>query len=261
MRIKYLLTAGLSILALSSCQKLFLQEREGNPIMFSASAEHGEDSGDIDTKTEYSGYVRNNKERIDWVNGDQVKIFLHTHNSGNNNNSNVEDKDYYIVQISPDNTKSKARVASVTEPLTWKSNRVHDFYSLYPADAITSSNSSFGSNGAKFTVTLPEDQYGDLATNMQYAYMAAAKKGYQSSGKGQVTLDYYPMVTTIFVTIRNNCASHEPIDIRKIGLKHTHKFNNGASENEKRPYYLSGTYDLTATNGNFTYNPSNSAHT
>ena len=262
MSIKYLLLAGISVLAFASCDKLFvLQERDGQPIMFSASAEYGEETGDageVGTKTEYSGYVRNNKERIDWVDGDQVKIFLHTHNSGSNSNSRVDDKDYYIVQINPDDTKSKARVASVSEPLAWQANRVHDFYSFYPADAITANDGSFGSNGAKFTVTLPEEQDGDLATNMRHAYMAAAKKGYQSTDKGQVTLDYYPMVTTIFVTIRNNCASHEPIDIRKVGLKHTHKFNNGASENEKRPYYLSGTYDLQ-TNGSerFSYNSSN----
>lgn len=253
MKIKYLLLAGLSVLALSSCQKLFAPDRSGQAIMFSASSDEIQDAG---TKTEYSGQVVSGKERINWVNGDQVKIFLHTHGS-NNSNSAVESKDYYIVQIEANGQKSKARVASDNGMLTWKSNRTHDFYSLYPASGITSSNATFGNNNAKFTITLPEKQYGDLATNMQYAYMAAVSKGYSNSGKGSVVLDYYPMVTTLYVTITNRCQSRKPVDVRKVSLKHTKKFNNGASENEKRPYYLSGTYDLTATNGNFTYNPSN----
>ena len=105
MKIKYFLLAGLAVLAFSSCQKLFVHERAGQPIMFNASVEHGSEaaegsSGDLDTKTEFSGYVRNNRERIDWVNGDQVKIFLHTHGN-NNSNSRVSEKDYYTVNITP----------------------------------------------------------------------------------------------------------------------------------------------------------------
>jgi len=263
MKIKYILMAGLAVTALSSCQKLFEHERAGQSIMFSANVDRGPDtaegpSEDIDTKTEYSGFVQNNKERIDWVNGDQVKIFLHTHGN-NNSNSQVAYKDYYTVNITPDGVKSKAKVAAVTDPLQWVSGRTHDFYSLYPADGISTSNTTFNSSGAKFTITLPESQYGDMATNMRYAYMAAASKGYNSNtGKGTVQLDYYPMVTTFYITITNNCSSHLPIDLRKIGLKHMHKFNNGESEQNKRPYYLSGTYDL-ATNGSntFSYNASN----
>ena len=261
MRIKHLLMAGLAVLAFTSCQKLFLHERAGQAIMFNASVDHGTEASEgqsVGTKTEYSGYVRNNKERIDWVNGDQVRIFLHTHGN-NNSNSRVDYKDYYTVNINPDGVKSKAKVASVTDPLQWVEGRTHDFYSLYPADAIAQANTTFNGSGAKFTITLPDEQYGDMATNMQYAYMAAASKGYSSStGKGTVELDYYPMVTTFFITITNNCSSHLPIDLRKIGLKHMHKFNNGESEANKRPYYLSGTYDLATNGGNtFSYNASN----
>ena len=109
MKIKYLLLAGLSVLALSSCQKLFAPDRSGQAIMFSASSDEIQDAG---TKTEYSGQVVSGKERINWVNGDQVKIFLHTHGS-NNSNSAVESKDYYIVQIEANGQKSKARVRAV----------------------------------------------------------------------------------------------------------------------------------------------------
>lgn len=263
MRIRHLLMAGLTVFAFTSCQKLFLHERAGESIMFDASVDHGYEtaegpSEDIETKTEYSGYVRNNKERIDWVNGDQVRIFLHTHGN-NNSNSAVSYKDYYTVNITPDGVKSKAKVAAVTSPLQWVNGRTHDFYSLYPADAISQSNTTFNGSGAKFTITLPDEQYGDMATNMRYAYMAAASKGYSSNtGKGTVELDYYPMVTTFFITITNNCSSRLPIDLRKIGLKHMHKFNNGESEANKRPYYLSGTYDLATNGGNtFSYNASN----
>lgn len=264
MTIRYLLLTGLAVLAFSSCRKELLPgECTGEPIEFNAnvdsSPEADEESGRASgTKTEYSGYVRNNQERIDWVEWDKVRVFLHTHGN-NNSNSQVTARDYYTVNVSSDGVKSKAKFSTVTEPLQWVNSRMHDFYSLYPADGITQADATITGSGAKFTITLPDSQYGDMATNMCYAYMAAASKGYTStSGKGTVELDYYPMVTTFYITITNNCSSHEPMDLRKVGLKHTHKFNNGESEANKRPYYLSGTYDLATNGGNtFSYNASN----
>ena len=141
MTIRYLLLTGLAVLAFSSCRKDLLPgECAGEPIQFDGIVDCGpeadEESGRAgDTKTEYSGYVRYNKERIDWVEWDKVKVFLHTHGS-NNTDSQVTAKDYYTVNVSPDGEKSKARFAAVTTPLQWVNDRTHDFYSLYPADGI-----------------------------------------------------------------------------------------------------------------------------
>ena len=117
---------------------------------------------------------------------------------------------------------------------------MHDFYSIYPGNYIGSVD--IGDNRT-INLTLPSAQHGDIATNMRYAYMAAIHEGYDTAGKGSVVLDYYPMVTTIYITLNN--ATQDPITVRSVRIKDT----SGQA--------LVGTYTITSSGGTSPFTPQN----
>lgn len=231
-----LLLAGLALMAVSSCRKAGSSLPEDplpqTPVIHSSSSQ----KFNFTATSDYH----------EWAVGEKVGIFLHAHGD---NGSTTDYMDYVVTQCDKEDARSRAYLDAVLDSLMPKDGMVHDFYSIYPADCVTGGNSTFGRYSAKVTVNLPAYQYSDPAANMQYAYMTAVSKGRTAQSTGAVVLDYTPMETIISVTIRNLSASHEPIDVRKIGLKHMHRMNNGMSDSEKRRYYLSGTFDLKADGG------------
>ena len=220
---RFLILTGLSLLSLVSCQKLFVSDRAGKAIMFSATSEIGPI-----TKTAYSGEVIDGVERIDWVDGDPVKIYMYAHDQYGNNPA-IFNKNYQVVEISTAGVKSTGKVASQTGTLVWQEDKVHDFFSAYPAYFGNAFGTNYdqpywwsGDGGLNFT--LPNSQNGILINNMQYAYMAAVSKGHRSTDSNpRVTLDYYPMVTTLYFTLRN--PGTEPIVLKTATLSATDNTN------------------------------------
>jgi len=240
MRFKTLIMAGVSLLALVSCEGLFVSDRTGRPVTFSASSEI-----EPVTKTAYSGEVINGRERINWVDKDPVRMIMFTHDQYNrNSNTETDTKTYYVVDIQDEGEKSTGKVAAAGGFLTWQEGKVHDFYSIYPGNYIGSV--SIGDNRS-INLTLPSAQHGDIAANMRYAYMAAIHEGYDTAGKGSVVLDYYPMVTTIYITLNN--ATQDPITVRSVRIKDT----NGQA--------LVGTYTITSSGGTSPFTPQTSGET
>lgn len=236
MKFRTLITAGVSLLALVSCQGLFVSDRTGRPVTFSASSEV-----EPVTKTAYSGEVVNGRERINWVDKDPVRMIMFTHDQYNrSSNTETDTKTYYVVDIQEDGQKSTGKVAAAGGFLTWQEGKVHDFYSIYPGNYIGSVD--IGDNRT-INLTLPSAQHGDIATNMRYAYMAAIHEGYDTAGKGSVVLDYYPMVTTIYITLNN--ATQDPITVRSVRIKDT----SGQA--------LVGTYTITSSGGTSPFTPQN----
>ena len=235
MRFRTLILAGASLLALVSCDKLFMGDRTGKPVTFSASSDV-----DLATKTAYSGEVINGRERINWVDKDPVRMFMLTHDQWRGN-ADLETKTYYVVDIREEGDKSVGKVAAAGAFLTWKENMVHDFYSIYPGNYIGSDEIS--SYSRKINLTLPSAQHGDIATNMRYAYMAAIHEGYETAGRGSVVLDYYPMVTTVYITLNN--ATQDPITVRSVRIKSTDS------------QALVGTFSITSTGGTTPFAPQN----
>lgn len=236
MKFKTLILAGVSLLALVSCQGLFVSDRTGRPVTFSASSEV-----EPVTKTAYSGEVVNGRERINWVDKDPVRMIMFTHDQYNrSSNTETDTKTYYVVDIQDDGQKSTGKVAAAGGFLTWQEGKVHDFYSIYPGNYIGSVD--IGDNRT-INLTLPSAQHGDIATNMRYAYMAAIHEGYDTAGKGSVVLDYYPMVTTIYITLNN--ATQDPITVRSVRIKDT----SGQA--------LVGTYTITSSGGTSPFTPQN----
>ena len=229
MKLRTFFLAILAMLMLVSCDKLFVSDRTGKVIMFSASSELEEM-----TKTAYSGEVINGRERINWLDGDPVKILMYTHENGT---PEVFSKDYEVVEIDTDGVKSTGKVASQNGALVWQEGMIHDFYSIYPANYIGTEEVV----NRKINLTLPSAQHGDINANMRYAYMAAIHEGYTTEGKGSVVLDYYPMVTTLYITLHNGTS--DPINVRSARIKSTQSQN------------LVGTYTITSTGGSNPFTP------
>lgn len=231
---RFLILTGLSLLSLVSCQKLFVGDRTGKAVTFSASS----DVSPV-TKTAYSGEVIDGRERINWVDRDPVRMIMLTHDQNNRSNAESDIKTYYVVDIHDDGNKSVGKVAAAGAFLTWQENKIHDFYSIYPANYIGSTNIS-GDTRA-INLTLPSAQHGDIATNMRYAYMAAINEGFTTEGRGSVVLDYYPMVTTIYITLSN--TTEAPITVKSVRIKST---NSQA---------VVGTYTITSSGGSTPFTP------
>ena len=229
MKIRTIILAALAMLALVSCDKMFVGDRAGKVIMFSASS-------DISpaTKTEYSGEVIDGRERINWLDGDPVKILMYTHENGA---PEVFSKDYHVVEINTDGVKSAGKVASSNGALVWQEGMVHDFYSIYPANYIGTEDVT----NRKINLTLPSAQHGNIDANMRYAYMAAIHEGYTTAGKGSVVLDYYPMVTTLYITLRNGTS--KSINVRSVRVK------------SLQSQALVGTYTITSSGGTSPFTP------
>lgn len=221
------------MLALVSCDKLFTGDRTGKPVTFSASSEVP-----AGTKTAYSGEVIGGWERINWVDKDPVRMIMFTHGQYDRNPVETDTKTYYVVDIHEEGEKSVGKVAASGAFLTWRENMTHDFYSIYPGNYIGSTNIGYN---REINLTLPSAQHGDIATNMRYAYMAAIHEGYTTAGKGSVVLDYYPMVTTVYITLNNETQT--PMTIRSVRIKSV----SGQA--------LVGTYTITSSGGTTPFSP------
>lgn len=221
------------MLALVSCDKLFTGDRTGKPVTFSASSEVP-----AGTKTAYSGEVIDGWERINWVDKDPVRMIMFTHGQYDRNPVETDTKTYYVVDIHEEGEKSVGKVAASGAFLTWRENMTHDFYSIYPGNYIGSTNIGYN---REINLTLPSAQHGDIATNMRYAYMAAIHEGYTTAGKGSVVLDYYPMVTTVYITLNNETQT--PMTIRSVRIKSV----SGQA--------LVGTYTITSSGGTTPFSP------
>lgn len=244
MKLRSIILVGIALLAFTSCQELFKHDRTGQAITFSASSPK-----DAWTKTSYSGVVdETGRERINWVEGDPVKIFMYTY--GGNSQDEIINRNYHVVNISPNGSKSEGKVAAANGKLVWQEGKTHDFFSIYPASFLGYKSDYdqtwyWGQNGTLY-FTLPSSQSGDLETNMKYAYMAAVSKGYTATQAGSVILDYYPMVTTLYFTLRNNTDA--PIVLKGLSVNSTKPYN---------PEPLSGTYFATIQGDKYVADGSN----
>lgn len=214
--IKNILLLSFVLLLFSSCEELF-NTRSGQEIRFSVSS-----GNDIMTRTSYSGETAGDKERIDWVTGDEVAVYLYLNNAPGYTFSNTFSD--YIVTLTEPVTNSETYISKGTlaskyvdddgnslTTLKWVGDDVnqvgHRFYSVYPADYSGSLNEVEVDGGKKIKVDFTGLANQATVTNdqiMNYAYMAAAApKVYFAKDNEKVDLNYYPMVTTIYVKLVN----------------------------------------------------------
>jgi hypothetical protein len=218
----------------------------GRPIQFGAETE-----ASPLTRTSYSGIKdSDNMERINWLNGDQIRIYC--------SEAMGDAAPYANYEVTDFETKTdkfhRASISPVSGSMKWGNNETHTFYSVYPvpdgtntkmeANVVTSvlpPNQSFATSKTNDVTPTPGTYYG----NMDLCYMTAATKGDHNGGDTDyVWLSFTPIVTTFYVTIVNNYPNSHPMNLQKIILSSAQDA-------------MTGTYKTTMTNVNYNTSPRN----
>ncbi len=197
-RFNILFAAVLLPLAISCQQDDQPDVSEKEVISFSVETGH-----DSSTKTAYAGgnVTDEQKERIDWVIGDQFKLSCAQTTPGSAG---------YKVTGNPTNSGviskvEKNKIAPVQDNgLQWGTG-THHFYAVYPSSASVSTS-------GVISATIPAAQDG---SNMNNCLMWA---GASTSAKTDFSLRFTPMVTTFQFTVGGDGTGAGDITISKIEL-------------------------------------------
>ena len=188
MKRSHIVPVSVAALALAlitnSCQEIS-SYKYPRAVDFSASTEY---INGVFTKTEYSGFIADgqNKERIDWVEGDQIRIFTSTGN---------QVADYNVSAPSPSSDhNSEASITPVNaHGVQWLNDDYHTFVATYPSGALSSAGVVSASIPATQTVTLKENTVATFLPDMDLGYMVATETARESDGS--VVLDFIPAMT------------------------------------------------------------------
>ena len=189
------------ILVLSACEDLLNTDRTGQAIRFGVSTGSG-----LRTRTEYKGKQDDGRELIYWKEDGSDDVTIHMFWDGDGG-ADGEVKNYYVsnAYVSPDKSICKGNLSPTADgSLLWKGDfsggdgkaheYKHSFYSVYPANSAT-----FKKDGKQFEFELKESLSG---VDMSKAYMAAGLENVTS--ENSPVLQYYPMITTLYVTLVND---------------------------------------------------------
>lgn len=242
-----LLLAGIVLLA--GCQKDPRFGDDQNLIRFSAAALP-------ETKTAYSGatYTEGTGvnartfERINWIEGDRIRIW--SPQASDRYHSSKHYADYKVSKVlTPDGRYSRAEIINagiqtdllgnqvgVSNPaaqendnvngLVWGAAGTYTFYGIYPAAAsLTDAQITDGAAG-KLHGTIDSDQgTGDLEVNMpKYGYLTAATQVTTTTPITQanqtkfVTLEFDPAFTAFEISFESETA---PMKVTKVELLST----------------------------------------
>lgn len=216
----------------------------GTFIMFGANTYYK--NGEVETRTQYSGEeitIGTNKyERIDWIDGDKLQIYCNQSSSGVNNAVYAINES--TITVNEENRRQS--VAAVTldseQGLKWGETDPHVFIGLYPAEETFGENAgehsypkvTANANDFRFITCVPkqqpylvDDTHVDTHVDMRLAGMVA-KTTATLEQRGNVSMVYYPIVTTLQFDLQN--VSKSDITINEI-------FIDGPE--------VAGTYDVT----------------
>ncbi|MBR5396707.1 MAG: hypothetical protein IK145_02520 [Bacteroidales bacterium] len=198
----------------------------GSFVMFGANTYYN--TGVAETRTAYSDAEftvgESTKERIDWVEGDNIQVFC-------NQSSAAMDAVYSIYdhQVGENPVQSVAPVHLVSaQGLKWGTTDPHIFHGIYPKENTIALNSTVspqypkvtnrdettnGYTGAslKFITCVPAQQ--PYPVDMNLAGMVATTIA-PLSDRGNVTMVFYPIVTTLQFDLKN--VSKRDITINEI---------------------------------------------
>ena len=197
----------------------------GSFVMFGANTYY---NTGVETRTSYSDAEftvgESRKERIDWVEGDNIQVFC-------NQSSAALDAEYsvYNHQVGENPVQSVAPVHLVSaQGLKWGTTDPHIFHGIYPKEntialnststaqypSVTNRNETTGGytgSSLKFITCVPARQ--PYPVDMNLAGMVATTIA-PLSDKGNVTMVFYPIVTTLQFDLKN--VSKKDIKINEI---------------------------------------------
>jgi len=215
-----------ALLVLFSCEKIstFFPRTPGSDIVFGPSSNHG-----VNTKASYSGSLYSGYERIDWADGDVIRIFCKEASAP----ASTKYADYKIISDSTrySGVSSLSKITldpSCLEGLQWGTG-LHKFSALCPAPGQGESGTSVYEDSVK--CFLPDVQtYSSISyrktgskspnalINDNYLYLAGHGEA-NTSGEGvPVALYFDPAVTTFEFTLQNDYASGNAMTIKKAGI-------------------------------------------
>lgn len=208
------------------------QAAVGTPVQFRAVS--GVPSAKADTKTAYSDEVVDSYERLNWVAGDKVAIFMAYESV-----DNYKVLDYTVGAPTADGRYSRASVSAVGEAHEWQGEESHFFASLYPSPSVKEPGDNWKNklDIYEVLVTYPAEQAvtpkgttgADALTllpDMDYAYMFALSPE-NLPADGPVTLSYKPVFTAFTVEI--SAGDNDALDLTEFRL---------VSHNEEEPLAL-----------------------
>lgn len=179
-------------LFLSGCED-GLRPGNDNGIKFSASK--------LITKTVYD---ENDDLQINWVSGDQVKIYC----------LEAEDATEATYNVNPKETKNKGNLSLASgKPLQWGGDTgVHNFFSVYPASSSISVENGVAickvNTNQVCTVRNSGDANMIADPDMNNAYMVA---NLSTEPVDKVELHYRPIMTTLKITVRAKTEANQEL--------------------------------------------------
>ena len=200
---------------------------KGDNVEFRARAGY-ENNGGNDTRTVYTGetYEFGGKtyERVDWVAGDQIRIFCQeAQNPAEGHNY----ADYKIVSHKNEGGKEDYGYLERVNPngsLQWGDpSKKHTFYAFYPSPAQNSQLEMSG-NWAKgvvpmeqtpLEITAPDGKNYVAKPNMNYAFMTA-KAVMEPGSSNEVNLSFKSMVTALELELQG--PDQQTVDLTDIRI-------------------------------------------
>lgn len=233
----YIIYIAVVACLLSACQGLYFDNPVGKTVRFRATmANNGL------TRTSYAGpegvYSDGNKqiERINWEEGDDVDVYMYWKSTQGSAVADSKAAHQRVYEVKPGAEHSEAHAGPEGEwmshgmleaqpgnDLKWKGDTKenggvifdHYFVSTYPAGASKFDWNEGEPGKSTLSFDLPYDSFDIMRNNsfnkysfnnMRYAYMAATttvSTQEDNNYTGIVDLNYYPMVTTLLVTLKN----------------------------------------------------------
>lgn len=175
-------------------------------------------------RTTYSDVVTNGIERIDWEEGDLIRIVSPQANGGYS--------DYVVSDVfNYDGTSSYAHIRNAqANGLTWGSGK-HDFYAIYPSPGTPCpqgrlmSDAGLSIEGSHVVATIPEVQaeVGN-APDMEYAYMAAYTS--VDHPEDDIVLRFLPMFNAFTLFFEYNRPM--PLTVYSVALSSSESVLSGS---------------------------------
>ena len=215
-----------TVLGAASCKKSVIPAAKGDSVLFSAGL-GGSESGTKTIYTDSNASDRRNAENINWLSGDQIRIWCAECSEPTAEGYGGMDHcaDYTVT---PESTATQGKIAvnPGTVGLRWgEPETTHCFYAVYPSPNTTGKGSDTGTFGTdpvfKFTGHIPAKQTisGSLtptgpdtegktttvaAPDMSNLYMVTEPTSASPGTGGEgVFLSFRPISTAIQFTIEN----------------------------------------------------------
>ena len=205
--------AALAALLLSAAGCIEEMRQGGDSVSFTASTSYLNGGVKGETKTSYAGFTAgSSSERIDWVTGDEIKIYC-AQSLGQESDASKKSAVYTITPASSHSgTTDKAAAISPKSPdtdLRWNmSGGKHHYFAAYPSDvAFNTSYYAGKSDVIVFEHSVPAVQEVTRKTGQEFVpdmtlVAMGAYSGKEPGGLNPtVDLTFRPLVTALRVTL------------------------------------------------------------